>query len=143
MIVPDINLLVFAYNDDSPYHDDALLWWEGLLNGEETIGLPWIVSSGFIRLVASPSVLSPPWLPAAAVAQVRRWFDHEHIVPLNPGDRHLEYLEQNLAISGATGSLATDAHIAALALENGAEVHTHNAKDFQRFPGLLWRNPLP
>ena len=104
--------------------------------------MPWVVSAGFIRLIASPSVLSPPWDPAAAVRQVSLWLDYEHIVALNPGERHLEYLEQNLAIAGATGSLSTDAHIAALAMENGAELHTHNARDFQRFPGLLWRNPL-
>ena len=142
MIVPDINLLVFAYNDSNPFHYDAHRWWEGLLNGEEVIGLPWVVSSGFIRLIASPSVLDPPWPPATAVALVRQWFGHQHVVPLNPGDRHLDYLEQNLAITGATGSLATDAHIAALALENGAELHTHNVQDFQRLPGVVWGNPL-
>ena len=142
MIVPDINLLIFAYNDTSPFHDGARRWWADLVNGAETIGMPWVVSAGFIRLIASPSVLSPPWDPAAAVRQVSLWLDYEHIVALNPGERHLEYLEQNLAIAGATGSLSTDAHIAALAMENGAELHTHNARDFQRFPGLLWRNPL-
>ncbi len=143
MIVPDINLLVFAHNQSAPLHDEALLWWEGLVNGTENIGMPWVVSIGFIRLITSPKVATPHLSPAAATAKVRQWLERDHIIPINPGDRHLEYLERNLAIDGATGNLTTDAHIAALALENGAEVHTHNVRDFQRFPGLLWRNPLP
>lgn len=142
MIVPDINLLVYAYNRGAPRHDEARRWWEGLVNGTEIIGMPWVVSTGFIRLIANPMVVTPCLSPAAATAEVRQWFEREHIVPVNPGARHLEYLEDCLAIAGATGNLTPDAHIAALALENSAEVHTHNARDFQRFPGLSWRNPL-
>lgn len=142
MIVPDINLLVFAYNRGAPRHDEARRWWEGLVNGTEIIGMPWVVSTGFIRLIANPMVVTPYLSPAAATAEVRQWFEPKHIIPINPGARHLEYLEQCLAIAGATGNLTPDAHIAALALENSAEVHTHNARDFRRFPGLSWRNPL-
>ena len=142
MIVPDINLLVFAYNRGAPRHDAARRWWEELINGTEIIGMPWAVSTGFIRLIANPTVATPYLSPAAATAEVRQWHNHEHIVPINPGSRHLEYLERYLAVAGATGNLAMDAHIAALALENNAVVHTHNARDFQRFPGLLWHNPL-
>lgn len=142
MIVPDANLLVFAYHDESPFYAEARRWWEDLVNGDETIGIPWVVSAAFIRLIGGTIALNRPMSPAEAVQQVRQWFGHEHIAPLNPGERHLEYLEQNLAIAGAAGSLATDAHIAALAMENGAVVHTHNARDFQRFDGLLWQNPL-
>ena len=143
MIVPDIDLLVLAYNDGSPSHDDAWRWWEGLINGAESVGMPWAVSTGFVRLMTNPTVLSSPLSPPAAVDQVRQWLNHEHIIPLNPGVRHLEYLDRNLAVAPATARLVPDAHIAALAMENGAEVHTNNARDFRRFPGLLWRNPLP
>ena len=142
MIVPDINLLVFAYNRGAPQHDEALRWWQTLVNGTEIIGMPWVVSTGFIRVIANTTVATPYLSPAAATAEVRRWLEREHIIPINPAERHLEYLERNLAIAGATGNLAPDAHIAALALEYGAEVHTHNVRDFRRFPDLLWRNPL-
>ena len=143
MIVPDVDLLVYAYNTGAPRHADARRWWEGLVNGVESAGIPWSVSTGFIRLSAGPSVFAEPWTLATAVEQGRQWLTRDHINPLNPGERHLEYLERNLAVAGATARLAPDAHIAALAIENGAEVHTNNIRDFQRFPGLLWRNPLP
>ena len=142
MIVPDANLLVFAYHDESPFHAEARRRWEDLVDGDEIIGIPWVVATAFIRLIGGTIAMNQPMSPATVVQQVRQWFDYDHIVPLNPGEHHLAYLEQCLAITGATGSLATDAHIAALALENGAAVHTHNVRDFQRFPGLLWQNPL-
>ena len=58
MIVPDVDLLVYAYNPDAPRHTDARRWWEGLVNGVEIVGIPWVVSTGFIRLSANPSVLA-------------------------------------------------------------------------------------
>ena len=142
MIVPDLDLLIFAYNDGSEFHREARRWWEGLVNGTEPVGMPWQVSNGFIRQMATPSVVERPWTPAQATAMVAEWFSSDHIAALEPGPRYLEILERILAATGATRRLVPDATIAALAIENNAEVHTNNARDFQRFPGLLWRNPL-
>ena len=143
MIVPDLDLLIYAYNEESEFHQAAQTWWQELVAGTETIGIPWQVSDGFIRQASNASLMAVPWTPASAAREVRRWLDNDHIIPLAPGPRYPEILEQILAATGATRRMVTDATIAALALENGAEVHTHNARDFQRFPGLLWRNPLP
>ena len=142
MIVPDLDLLIFAYNDTSKLHQEAAAWWAELVNGTETIGMPWQVSNGFVRQMANPRVVKKPWTPAQATKEVAEWFGNDHIVTLDPGLRYLEILEQILAATGATTRLVPDATIAALALENGAEVHTHNARDFRRFPELMWRNPL-
>ena len=70
MIVPDANLLVFAYHDESPFHADARRWWEGLVNGGETVGIPWAVSTAFIRLIGGAIALNRPLSPAEAVQQV-------------------------------------------------------------------------
>ena len=142
MIVPDLDLLIYAYNEESEFHQAAQTWWQELVTGTETVGIPWQVSDGFIRQASNASLMAVPWTPASAAGEVRRWLDNEHITPLAPGPHYPEILEQILAATGATRRMVTDATIAALALENGAEVHTHNARDFQRFQGLLWRNPL-
>ena len=63
VIVPDLNLLVYAYNDAAPHHDSARRWWEGLLNGEERVGVPWVVSTGFVRLMTHPRVIARPATP--------------------------------------------------------------------------------
>ena len=141
MIVPDINLLLYAYDNDAPKHEAARIWWENLLNGTEPVGIPWVVIVGFIRLITNPNVITPPATPAQAVGYVLGWLDCDHINLIEPGTRHLALLQQNLDAAGIGGNLVPDAHIAALALEHGAIVHSNDA-DFARFPGVQWHNPL-
>ena len=141
MIVPDLNLLVYAYNDGAPYHHAARRWWEGLVNGTERVGIPWLVASGFVRLMTHPRALASPIAPAHAVAHLRSWFRYPHVTPINPGPEHLTHLERALNAAGVGADLVTDAHIAALAIEYQAELHSNDG-DFARFTGLRWRNPL-
>ena len=141
MIIPDINLLIYAYNEGAPDHPAARRWWEDAVNGTERIGVPWVVSTGFLRLMTHPRVLASPVPVSAAIEYVRDWFRHGHVTPLNPSADHLDHLQRNLVAAGAGATLVTDAHIAALAMEYQAEVHSNDG-DFSRFPGLRWRNPL-
>ena len=141
MIVPDTNLLIYSYDAQSPFHDSAFRWWEGLVNGSEIVGIPWIVSVGFVRLITHPRILESPRSHLTAVEYVRDWSQHPHIIPVTPGTDHMSYFWRNLDAAGAGGNLAPDAHIAALAMENQAELHS-NDSDFGRFPGLKWVNPL-
>lgn len=141
MIVPDLNLLVYAYNDGAPRHPVARRWWEGLINGSERVGVPWLVSTGFVRLMTHPGALTSPVSPAEAIDHVSEWFRYPHVTPINPGPDHLAHVRRSLDAAGVGANLVTDAHIAALAIEHQAEVHS-NDTDFGRFPGLRWRNPL-
>ena len=141
MIVPDVNLLVYAYNDATPFHDSARHWWEGLVNGTERVGVPWVVAAGFVRLLTHRSVRERPATAPQAVDYVEEWFRFPNVTPLNPGKEHLALFRRVLAAAGVGANLVTDAHIAALAMEYQAEVHS-NDTDFGRFPGLRWRNPL-
>ena len=141
MILPDVNLLVYAYNSDAPRHAAARRWWEGLLNGAMPVGLPWAVTCGFVRLMTHPAVLVRPLSTAEAGGAVQAWLVRPCVEVLAPGPRHLEILLRLLAEPGVTGALTTDAHLAALAIEHQCELHSNDA-DFSRFPGLRWRNPL-
>jgi len=141
MIVPDVNLLLYAHDDAMPEHERAKRWWEGVVNGEQTIGMPWAVLMGFVRIVTHPSVLSTPLPPAEALSYLRAWLDLPGVRLLDPGPRHLQILEELFRAVQVAGSLTTDAHLAALAIEHQAELHSNDA-DFARFPGLRWHNPL-
>lgn len=141
MIVPDVNLLVYAYVSGMPDHNTARRWWEGTVNGEEAVGLPWPVISGFTRLTTHPRVLTPPMKPDRSIGYVHAWLRYGHINTITPGPEHLDLLLRNLDAVGAGGDLVPDAHIAALAMEHGAVVHS-NDTDFDLFPGLRWHNPL-
>jgi toxin-antitoxin system PIN domain toxin len=140
MIIPDVNLLVYAYNPASEYHDDARKWWENLLNSEEPVGLPWLVLMGFLRVSTLRGILKEPVAPSACLATIESWLGRPCVSIVNPGREHLTWLKRHLKnLPG--GHLAPDAHIAALASEFNATVHS-NDTDFSRFPGLKWVNPL-
>jgi hypothetical protein len=141
MIVPDINLLVYAYNSDAPDHPEAKAWWEGLLNGSEPVGLPWAVICGFVRLMTHPAVLITPLAPGPAMQHVHSWLDRSNVDILEPGPRHLYILTRLLGGLGVAGNLTTDAHLAAIAVEHQCALHS-NDHDFSRFPGLRWHDPL-
>ena len=141
MIVPDINLLVHAYNSESPVHASARQWWEDLLNGTRPVGLAWVVMLGFIRVTTSRQVLLRPLTAHQACTRVRGWLDRPYVGVLHPGDRHAGVLFDLIETLGTAANLTTDAHLAALAVEHQAELHSTDA-DFQRFPGLRWANPI-
>lgn len=141
MIVPDINLLVYAHNDAAAQHTAARKWWESCLNGRAPVGLSWVAMAGFLRLMTHPRVLERPMAVPAAVAQVRAWLDQTPARVIHPGEKFegifLGYLEQ----LGTAANLTTDAQLAALASEHQATLCSNDA-DFARFPGLRWTNPL-
>jgi toxin-antitoxin system PIN domain toxin len=141
MILPDINLLVYAYNRHAPHHAVARAWWEELLNGSDPVGIPWAVVCGFVRLMTHPAVLVDPLDPGRTLLHVRSWFERPLVEVLEPGPRHLEIFERLLTSLSVAANLTTDAHLAAIAIEHQCELHSNDA-DFSRFAGLRWRNPL-
>lgn len=141
MIVPDVNLLIYAHNNMAPHHDAARSWWESLLSGRERVGLPWIVVCGFLRLTTQRRFYERPLTAELATDTVSDWFAIRSVVPLSPGSQHFVIVRRLLLEAGVGGNLVTDAHIAALAIEYQAEVHSNDG-DFARFRGLRWRNPL-
>lgn len=141
MIVPDVNLLVYAHNSQSRQHEAARKWWEDLLNGTGTVGLPWASILGFIRIATSPKILDNPLDVSSACTRVRSWLARPQTALIHPGDRHADILFDLLEEAGSAGNLTTDAHLAALAIEHQAELHSTDA-DMIRFRGLRWTNPL-
>ena len=142
MTIPDINVLVHAYNSDFPGHLPAKRWWEQALNsGGSTIGLPWASILGFLRIVTSRAILPKPLPVSEAVGIARSWLGQTAVELVVPGEGHGDILFRLLEEIGSAGNLTTDAHLAALALEYRAEIATTDS-DFARFPGVRWFNPV-
>lgn len=141
MKLVDLNLLLYAVNRDSPKHVAAKSWLETTLSGSERVALPWIVLLGFLRITTSPRVLPRPLAPEHALSVVDGWLAQPSVVALHPGDDHWRLLHELLADSGTAGNLTTDAHLAALAIEHGAELCSTDS-DFARFARARWTNPL-
>lgn len=142
MIVPDINLLLYAHIDAYAEHARAREWWEALLNEEHAVGIAGPVLFGFVRISTNRRVFDEPLTVEQALGCVEGWIARPHVQTLVPGPRHIELAFGLLRAAGVAGNLTTDAQIAALALEHGAEVHTADG-DFGRFPSVRWRTPIP
>ena len=141
MIIPDANLLLYAYNSDSPFHEEAAAWWENCLSSDEVVGLCEVVLFSFIRVGTNTKAFTAPLSIDEAVQHVRTWMQ----VPVTEyisGD--LDDFEQSLDLlvqAGTGGNLTSDAHIAALSLKYRAVVHTADT-DFVRFTKVKWHNPI-
>lgn len=141
MIVPDVNILVYAYNRGSVRHEAARAWWEETLTLPRPVGLAWAVILGFIRIATHRAILDNPMRPADAIRRVRSWLAAPRVEILTPGESHAEILFGLFDNLGTAGNLTTDAHLAALAIEYQAELASTDA-DFARFSGLRWFNPI-
>jgi toxin-antitoxin system PIN domain toxin len=138
----DANILLYAYNADSPKHVAAAHWLEELFSGPDVIGLPWVTLWAFLRISTNPRVWSNPKSAQEAFTIVRAWLAQPGVVVVDPGPRHAELLEELVTKHSASGPIVSDAALAALALENGA-ILASTDRDFSRFPHLRWVNPLP
>ncbi len=141
MIVPDVNLLLYAHVEGFAEHGRARRWWEGLLNGDREVAIGAPALFGFVRLVTSPRVFDRPLPVADALERVEEWLSRPHVRFALPGPRHLEITFGLLRELGAAGGLTTDVQLAALAIEHQGEVHSNDA-DFARFRSLRWVDPL-
>jgi len=141
MIVPDLNLLLYAYNSTAPQHREACVWWESVLNGRELVGMPHEVMLGFIRIATNPR-LGQATVPLTVAKQVVAvWQTAPVLRIILPQVDHTEKVIQLLERSQSSGQLTSDASLAVYAIENRA-VLCSNDSDFARFPGLDWTNPL-
>jgi toxin-antitoxin system PIN domain toxin len=141
MIVPDVNLLIYAYDRTSDAHRAARRWWESALSGNEPIGIPWVVILAFVRLITHPILSENPMTVAEARRAVESWLRLDQVRLLTPGTTTFDYFFELLEQAGTGGNLSTDALIAALAVEHGGYIYSTD-RDLSRFPNVLWQNPL-
>jgi uncharacterized protein len=139
--LPDINLLIYAADETTIQHQQALEWIEDTLSGTETVALAWPVLTGFVRVITNPRALCDPWDAEQALEVVEGWLAQPPVTVVHPTDRHLAVLRDLLLPLGTAGNLTSDAHLAALAIEHGATLCSCDV-DFSRFPGLRWVDPL-
>ena len=141
MIAIDANLFLYASDTSAAHHQASRRWLENTLSGEEAVGIPWAMVLAFLRVGTNPQIRKNAFSLQEAIAIVAGWLERPNVTLLNPGERHWEILRAVMIKGQARGPLITDAHLAALAIEHGASLATTD-RDFARFPGLKFFNPL-
>jgi len=141
VIVLDANILLYAYDSDSDRHAKARAWVEQTFSGACPVGLPWQTVTAFVRIVTNPRLSGKRFTPADVIEIVDQWVNQPNLRLLAPGDHHWSFLRQMILDGQARGPLVTDAQLAAITIEYGGVLHTTD-RDFSRFPGLRWKNPI-
>ena len=141
MKLPDVNLLLYAVDSEAPRHARARAWLESALSGTEEVGFAWAVLLGFLRISTNPAAFDEPLDAAEAFHYVEEWLTRPVATTLAPGPGHAALMRELLQPLGTAGNLTTDAHLAALAIEHGAELCSSDT-DFGRFKGLRWTDPI-
>ena len=141
MILIDANLLLYAYHPRAQQHDESRAWLEAALSGPDLVRFAWLTLWAFLRIATNPRVFDRPLSTIEAEAAISSWLAQPAAGILEPGERLWDILRSLVRDGQAAGPLVLDAVLAAIALEHGATVCTTD-RDFSRFSGLRWTNPL-
>ena len=141
MILPDVNVLIYAFRRDSEDHERYKDWLESVVNGPTAYGIAPQVLSGVVRICTHPRIFRRPSSRADAFTFCRTLLEQSNATVTVPGARHWSIFEDLCGKAKSTGNLVQDAWFAALAIESGCEWITTD-RDYARFPGLNWREPL-
>jgi uncharacterized protein len=141
LILPDVNVLIYAFRSDSTDHKRYRDWLEGIVNGASNYGISPQVLAGVARICTHKRIFAEPSTTVEAFSFCRALLDQPNAVIVEPGERHWSIFETLCAQSSAIGNLVQDAWFAALAIESGCEWIT-NDRDFARFDRLRWRTPF-
>jgi hypothetical protein len=141
VILPDVNVLLYAFRTDSPNHESYRDWLDSVVNGEIAYGMSLQVLAGVIRVVTHPRIFQRPSRLEDVRAFASVLLEQPHCQVIQPGGRHWSIFGDLCQRAKAAGNLVQDAWFAALAIEAGCEWITTD-RDFARFEGLRWRAPL-
>src|SRR5215211_5262788 len=140
MVIVDANVLLYAVDRTSAHHEPARMWLDAALAGAEAVGFAWVVLLAFIQIGTNASILPGAMSVDAATGQVEAWLSAPAAFVAEPTARHADLLRGLLRDTGTAGNLTTDAHLAALAIEHGADIVSYD-RDFARFTGVQHRLP--
>ncbi|MGA8431873.1 MAG: TA system VapC family ribonuclease toxin [Candidatus Sulfotelmatobacter sp.] len=141
MIVVDANLLIYSYDKESTNHAKSREWVEKIFSEAEDVGLPWQTVCAFLRVVTNRRLPGSRLTVEQATQIVDAWLEQPNVRILAPGDEHWSVLKRMIIEGRASGPLVSDAELVALTVEYGGVLYSAD-RDFAKFPGLRWVNPL-
>lgn len=139
--MPDANILLYAYNADSPHHAKAREWLENALSAPEPFCLSWQTITAFLRISTNPRAFPKPLNFKEAIEIVDEWLAQPQTTILLPTANYWAIFKKLIVDGKLTGALIMDAHLAALAIDHNANIITSD-RDFNRFTNLKIINPL-
>jgi toxin-antitoxin system PIN domain toxin len=141
LILPDVNVLLYAFRSDSTAHAEHRAWLEDVVNGDAAYGMSTQVLASVVRISTHPRIYVKPSTLREAQSFAHTLVEQPNCSVILPGARHWSIFESLCMRARVTGNLVQDAWLAALAIESGCEWITTD-RDFARFSDLRWRAPF-
>jgi toxin-antitoxin system PIN domain toxin len=140
MILPDVNVLIYAFRPDSPHHAASRKWLDGVVRGDARFGISPLALSAVVRVTTNPRTFAEPSTLPDAFGYCEDLLGQPHCEIVAPGERHWAIFRDLCVRTGTRGPRVSDAWFAALAIEHGCTWITFD-RDYARFDGLEWREP--
>ena len=140
-MLPDVNVLIYAFRRESPEHVRYRSWVEDILLAEHRFAISELVLSSVVRIASTPQIFRNPETMVSALSFANALRTHPHAVIVAAGPTHWDIFVRLCRESGTTGKTISDVYHAALAIEHGCEWITADG-DFSRFRGLRSRHPF-
>ncbi len=131
-VIVDTNVLLYAADEDSRFHERSAHWLHTTIAGAGTVGFTWLALIGFVRIATNPRIMRNPAGVDEAFDLVDDWLAQPGSVVLDPTPAHPMVVRNLLRVAGTAGNLTSDAHLAAIALEHHAQICSFD-NDFDRF----------
>lgn len=141
MRLVDANILIYAWDLNSPYHAVCRGWLEQHLNSPRKLGIPWNSALAFTRIVSNPRIYEKPVSPAAAWGQVMEWLAIDSVFIPEPMKDHAAIVRHILDSTRLSAKDLPDVHLAALAMEHGLILCSTDT-DFLKYRDISLENPL-
>jgi len=142
MVLPDVNVLVYAFRSDVPQHAVCRRWLDSVISGDTLFGLSPLALGAMVRVTTNRRAFATPSTIEDAFGFCEELLGQPHCEIVKPGERHWDIFRELCVATETVGRRVTDAWFAALAIEWGCEWISCD-RDFARFPGLNWRMPAP
>jgi uncharacterized protein len=138
----DTNILLYASDESSPFHNQARELVENVAAGPEIVYLFWPVVLGYLRIATHPAVFEHPLAPAEAISNVDALLSRPHVRAAGELEGFWPIYRSVADAVAPRGNLVTDAHIAALMRQHGVARIWSLDRDFRKFDGISVFNPF-
>jgi len=140
MILPDVNVLIYAFRKEVPQYPVCRKWLDGVVLGDERFGLSPLALAAVVRVTTSRRSYPNPSSLGTSFGFCEDLLSQPHCQIVEPRERHWDIFKRLCIETDTRGPTVTDAWYAALAIEWGCEWITLD-RDYARFPGLRWKVP--
>jgi toxin-antitoxin system PIN domain toxin len=116
VILPDVNVLIYAFRPDAPHHETCRAWLEGVVSGSSRFGMTHLALSAVVRITTHSRPFNTPSTLEEAYGFCDHLLEHPSCQIVEPGEQHWDIFKRLCVETNTRGRRVTDAWYAALAI---------------------------